>query len=165
MARLKNLEGLFHHQLKYLHSAEKQLIEELPQIRKRAASQKLRTTLSDHLKETEHHEIRLTDIAKSLDIDLSGVTCEAMQGLINESRSFIEEDADDMVQDAGIIASAQCIEHYEISAYGTALRFAKMLNHEMAIDRLQDTLNEEKDADQVLNIIAEEVVNPKAHKS
>lgn len=162
MGKLNNIEDLFHHQLKDLYSAETQLMEALPEIRKRASSQKLRNTFSDHLNETENHEKRLTDIVKSLDIELSGEPCEAMKGLINETKSFTKEEADDMVRDAGIIANAQRIEHYEISAYGTALRFSQILKHDVAIKKLQQTLNEEKDADQTLTIIAEEVINPQA---
>lgn len=165
MERLKNLESLFVLQLKDLYNAEKQLLEALPAMRKQAASQKLKNTFSEHLGETKDHEIRLTDIAKTLDIDLSGEACEAMEGLINESKSFMEKEADDIVQDAGIIAHAQRIEHYEISAYGTALRFSQILKHDVATDRLMQTLNEEKNADQTLNIIAEEVVNPQAHSN
>lgn len=165
MGKLKNLESLFHHQLKDLYNAEIQLAEALPQLRKQVSNQRLNNAFTAHQKETENHKKRLTDIAKTLDIDLSGETCKAMKGLINEAKSFIEDDADEMVQDAGIIANAQRIEHYEISAYGTALRYAKTLKHDVAIDKLQKTLNEEKDADQRLNIIAEEVVNPQAQKA
>lgn len=125
MERLKNLESLFVLQLKDLYNAEKQLLEALPLMRKQATSQKLKNAFTDHLKETEDHEIRLTDIAKTLDIDLTGEPCEAMEGLIKESRSFMEKKTDDIVQDAGIVANAQRIEHYEISAYGTALQLSQ----------------------------------------
>lgn len=162
MSKLKNLEDLFHHQLKDIYSAETQLIEALPEMRDQASSEELRNAFADHLKETKEHKKRLTDIAKKLDIDLEGETCKAMKGLIKEAKDFIAEDAEAMVQDAGIIADAQRIEHYEISAYGTALHFAKALNHTAAIDKLQQTLDEEKDADQKLNQIAEENVNQQA---
>jgi ferritin-like metal-binding protein YciE len=165
MEQLQTLEGLFHHQLKDLYSAETQLIEELPQLRDQARSQKLRNTISDHLDETKEHKNRLTDIAKTLDLDLTGETCKAMKGLIKEAKSFISEEATLYVQDAGIIADAQRIEHYEISAYGTALQFAKALKHDVAINKLQQTLNEEKDADQELTFIAEETINPQAQEA
>lgn len=164
MATLNTLNDLFHHQLKDLYSAETQLIEALPQLRDQAASQDLKEAFSNHLEETKKHKQRLTDIAKTLDIELSGETCEAMNGLINEAKSFISEEAEPMVRDAGIIADAQRVEHYEISAYGTALQFAKALGHSVAIDKLQQTLNEEKDADQKLNSIAENNINQQALK-
>lgn len=162
METLNNLEDLFHHQLKDILSAETQLIQALPQLREEAASQKLKDALAKHLEESKEHKKRLTDIGKTLDIDLSGETCEAMKGLIREAKSFISEDADDIVRDAGIIADAQRIEHYEISAYGTALQYARALNHDIAESKLQQTLNEEKDADQSLSIIATETINPQA---
>lgn len=162
MDKLNNLEDLFHHQLKDIYHAETQLIEALPQMRDEAASQELKNAISDHLEETENQKKRLTDIAKTIDIELSGESCEAMKGLIREAKSFISEDAEDIVRDAGIIADAQRIEHYEISAYGTALQFAQALNHQVAETKLQQTLNEEKDADQRLSIIAEQTINPQA---
>lgn len=165
MSTLNTLEDLFHHQLKDLYSAETQLIEALPQLRDQASSQDLKEAFGDHLEETKEHKQRLTDIAKTLDIELSGETCEAMKGLIKEAKSFISEDAEPMVQDAGIIADAQRVEHYEISAYGTALQFARALGHAVAIDKLQQTLNEEKDADQHLNTIAENNINKQAQKA
>lgn len=165
MDKLQTLEDLFHHQLKDLYSAETQLIEALPQLREQTTSQKLHNAFTDHLKETKEHQKRLTDIAKSLDIDLSGKRCKAMQGLIGEAKSFLSEEAAPTVRDAGLIANVQRIEHYEISAYGTALQFANRLNHNVAITKLQQTLNEEKDADQQFTMIAEETINSQAHKS
>lgn len=165
MATLQTLEDLFHHQLKDLYSAETQLVEALPQLRDQTSSQELRNAFSDHLDETKEHKKRLTDIAKSLDIDLTGETCEAMKGLIKEAKSFIDEEASPAVRDAGIIADVQRIEHYEISAYGTALQYANALNHELATRKLQQTLNEEKDADQRLTLLAEETINAQANKS
>lgn len=165
MKKLQTLEDLFHHQLKDLYSAEIQLIEALPQLRDEVRSQNLRNAISDHLDETEEHEKRLTDIAKTLDIDLSGETCKAMKGLIKEAKSFISEEASPWVRDAGIIADVQRIEHYEISAYGTALQYAKTLKHDVAIKKLQQILNEEKDVDQQLTLLAEETINPQAQES
>ena len=134
MDTLNNLDDLFHHQLKDLYSAETQLIDALPQLRDEAASQELQEAFREHLEETQEHKQRLTDIAKTIDIELTGETCEAMKGLVKEAKSFVNEDADALVRDAGIIADAQRIEHYEISAYGTALQFAKALNHQVAIE-------------------------------
>ena len=165
MDKLKDLEELFRHQLKDLYSAETQLAEALPEIRKHAASQKLQNILMDHIKETKEHKKRLTDIAKTVDFDLSGRTCEAMKGLIKETRSFSSAEADAMVMDAGLIANIQRIESYEISAYGSALQYAKRLKHDVAIEKLRQTQNEEKDVDQQLTVLAEETINPQAEKA
>ena len=165
MESMQTLEDLFHHQLKDLYSAETQLVEALPQLRDQTTSQKLHNAFTEHVDETKEHKKRLTDIAKSLSIDLTGESCKAMQGLIKEAKSFLSAEAAPMVQDAGIIANVQRIEHYEISAYGTALQFANRLNHNVAISKLQQTLNEEKDANQQLTMIAEETINSQAQKS
>lgn len=165
MEKMQTLEDLFHHQLKDLYSAETQLIEALPVLRDEVRSQNLRNAISDHLDETEEHKKRLTDIAKTLDIDLTGETCKAMKGLIKEAKSFISEEASVWVRDAGIIADIQRIEHYEISAYGTALQYAQSLKHDVAINKLQQILNEEKDADQQLTLLAEESINPQAQEA
>ena len=162
MTTLNNLDDLFKHQLKDLYSAETQMIQAIPNLRDEATSQQLHDAFSDHLDDSEEHKTRLTDIAKTLDFDLTGETCEAMKGLIKEAKSFIDEDAAPEVRDAGLIADAQRIEHYEISAYGTALQYAKALNHTVAIEKLQQTLDEEKDADQHLSFLAEDLINPQA---
>lgn len=162
MNTLNSLEDLFHHQLKDIYNAEKQLMDALPDLRDQATTQALREAVSDHLDETRGHKKRLDDIAKSLDLELSGETCEAMKGLIEEARSFISEDAKPTVRDAGLIADLQRIQHYEIAAYGTALHYAEALNHTAAVEKLRASLNEEKDADQKLNILAEENINPLA---
>lgn len=162
MGTLNTLEDLFHHQLKDIYNAEKQLIDALPDLRDKSNAQPLREAIADHLDETRTHKNRLDDIGKSLDLDLGGETCEAMKGLIEEARSFISEEAKPAVRDAGLIADLQRIQHYEIAAYGTALHYAEALNHTAAVEKLRDSLNEEKDADQQLNILAEENINPLA---
>lgn len=164
MKKLKNLEELFQHHLKDIYSAETQLAEALPQMRDRSSNKKLHNAFSQHLEETKNHKKRLSEIAKSMDIDLSGVNCKAMEGLIQEAKSFISEDADDSVRDAGIIADAQRIEHYEISAYGTAAQFAKALNHQEAAEKLHQTLEEESNTDQMLSQIAIDNINVQAEK-
>src|SRR5690625_4635653 len=125
MAKLNNLEDLFHHQLRDLYSAEKQLIKALPNMQEEAHNDDLREAFGAHLKETKNHKERLDEIADILDVKLSGDTCEAMMGLIEEAEAFISEDAAPDVRDAGLIADAQRIEHYEISAYGTAQQYAE----------------------------------------
>lgn len=162
MSELKDLNDLFYHQLKDIYNAEQQLINALPEMEKEARSEELKKAFSEHLEETKHHKDRLDKIADQLDINLSGETCEAMQGLIEEAKSIVSESAEDIVRDAGIIADAQRIEHYEISAYGTARHFASVLGHDDIANLLQETLDEESHADELLNEIAVNSINPKA---
>ncbi len=162
MAKLKNLEDLFHHQLKDIYSAETQLADALPNMVKKSSDEKLKEAFSDHFKETKDHIKRLEQIAEKLDINPSGETCKAMKGLIKEAKDFISEDATPEVRDAGLIADAQRIEHYEISAYGTAVQFAKGLNHDDIADKLQKTLDEESSADKKLSKIAKNNINKQA---
>lgn len=162
MGKLKNLEDLFHHQLKDIYSAEKQLINALPAMIENSSNQALQKAFEDHLEETKGHKKRLEEIGESLGIDLSGETCNAMKGLIEEAEEFISENPELDVLDAGIIADAQRVEHYEISAYGTAVTFAEALNKNDAAKKLQLTLDEESAADANLNKLAIESVNPRA---
>lgn len=159
---MKNLEDLFHHQLKDIYSAESQLLDALPKMEKRANEKKLKKAFSDHLEETKKQVERLEDVARTLDIELEGETCKAMKGLISEAESFIAEEAEPNVQDAGIIADAQRIEHYEISAYGTVVEYAKALNKREARKLLEKTLKEEEKADEKLNKLAIDSINVKA---
>ncbi|WP_261395193.1 ferritin-like domain-containing protein [Membranihabitans marinus] len=104
----------------------------------------------------------MEEICESLDIDPEGEKCKAMEGLIKEAESFLKEDAEDDIRDAGIIANAQRMEHYEISGYGTATRFAKELGHSEIAKKLHKTFKEEEDADEKLNKLAENRINEKA---
>jgi len=159
---MKKLEDLFEHQLKDLYSAENQLIDALPKMVKNAHDEKLRKAFKDHLEETKTHKKRLEEVCKELDIDPKGETCKAMEGLIKEAEGFLKEDADNEVRDAGLIAEAQRVEHYEISGYGTAVRYAKELGHDDIAKKLQKTLDEEYGADDTLNDMAEDRLNRKA---
>lgn len=162
MGDLKNLEDLFHHQLKDIFSAEKQLLKALPTIIENSSNEPLQKAFEEHLVETKDHKKRLEEIGEALDIDLTGETCNAMKGLIEEAEEFISENPELDVKDAGIIADAQRIEHYEISAYGTIVTFAEALGHNDAAKKLQQTLDEEYAADTTLNELAIESVNPRA---
>lgn len=137
---MKNLEELFEHQLKDLYSAESQLIKALPKMQKAAHDDKLKKAFEGHLEETREHKKRLEEICKELGIKPTGETCKAMQGLIKESEEFLKEDASEEVRDAGIIADAQRVEHYEISGYGTLVRYAKQLGHKAIANKLQKKL-------------------------
>lgn len=161
---MKKLEDLFEHQLKDLYSAETQLIDALPKMAKAANDKKLKKAFEDHLEETKKQKERLEKVCDELGIKPGGETCKAMKGLIKEAEGFIEEDASKEVRDAGLIAEAQRVEHYEISGYGTAVRYAKELGHDKIVTILQATLDEEYAADDNLNDMAEDRLNKKAKK-
>lgn len=161
---MKTLQDLFEHQIKDLYSAETQLIEALPKMINAVQDSKLKQSFEDHLEETKGHKKRLEEIAKKLGFKPTGEGCKAMKGLIKEAESFLGEDADPAVRDAGIIAEAQRIEHYEISGYGTVARYAKELGHDDIAEKLYQTLEEEEDADESLNELAEDRLNRKAIK-
>lgn len=159
---MKNLKDLFEHQLKDLYSAESQLIKALPKMQKKANDEKLKKAIEKHLEETKEHKERIKEVCEELGIKPTGEECKAMKGLIEEAEHFLEEDAEEEVRDAGIIAEAQRVEHYEISGYGTVIRFAKELGHDKIAKKLQKTLDEEYKTDQDLNKMAEGRLNKKA---
>lgn len=159
---MRTLKDLFEHELKDLYSAEKQLTEALPNMVKAASDKKLQKAFSDHLEETKGHFERMHMICEKLDINPTSTKCQAMEGLIKECDGMIKEDADKEVKDAGLIACAQRVEHYEISGYGTAVRFAKELGHNDIAKELQKTLDQEYKADGNLSDMAEDRLNRKA---
>lgn len=159
---MKDLKELFEHQLKDLYSAETQLIKALPKMAENANDQKLKDAFESHLEETKEHKERLSEICEELGIKPTGETCKAMKGLIEEAEEFLKEDASEEVRDAGLIADAQRVEHYEISGYGTVVRYAKELGHKDIAKKLQKTLDEEYDADNKLDKLAESRLNEKA---
>ncbi|WP_149277703.1 YciE/YciF ferroxidase family protein [Pareuzebyella sediminis] len=159
---MKNLEELFEHQLKDLYSAEEQLIEALPKMVKKATNKKLKEAFENHLEETKTQKSRIESICKTLNISPGGETCKAMEGLIREAKGFMDEAETDEVMDAGLIAEAQRVEHYEISGYGTAVRYAKELGHGSIAGKLQETLDEEYNADNKLDKLAESRLNEEA---
>ncbi|WPY98460.1 ferritin-like domain-containing protein [Christiangramia sp. OXR-203] len=159
---MKNLKDLFEHQLKDLYSAETQLLKALPEMAENATDAKLKKTFEAHLEETKEHQQRLEEICKELEIKPTGETCKAMKGLIAEAEAFLKEDAEKEVRDAGLIADAQRIEHYEISGYGTVVRYAKELGYNSIAKKLQKTLDEEYKADEKLDKLAEGRLNKKA---
>ncbi|WP_031425282.1 ferritin-like domain-containing protein [Flavimarina sp. Hel_I_48] len=159
---MKTLEELFEHQLRDLYSAETQLLKALPKMVEAATDSKLQKAFKDHLKETEGQKKRLEEVAEELGIKPTGEECKAMKGLIKEAESFLKEDAESAVRDAGMIAEAQRIEHYEISGYGTIVRYAKELGHDAIAKKLYKTFQEEEKADKSLNELAENRLNKKA---
>jgi len=159
MGELNSLEDLFYHQLREIYNAEQQLMIALPKMAESLSNEELENAFRDHVEETTIHKQRLEEISESLGVDLTGETCHAMQGLIEEAEKFISRNPGSDVLDAGMIADAQRIEHYEIAAYGTAVTYAKSLGHNDAAKKLQLTLDEESAADVTLNEIAIERVN------
>lgn len=159
---MKNLNELFEHQIKDLYSAETQLIEALPKMKSNANDNGLKEAFENHLAETKKQKLRLEEICEELNIKPTGEKCKAMEGLIKEAEGFIEEAEDHDVMDAGLIAEAQRIEHYEISGYGTAVRYAKELGHTDIAEKLQETLDEEYGADEILDELAEGRLNKEA---
>lgn len=161
---MKDLKDLFEHQLKDLHSAESQLMKALPKMKEHAKDDKLKKAFEKHLKETEGHKKQIEEICEDLGIKPTGEKCKAMEGLVKEAESFLKEDVDKEVVDAGLIAEAQRVEHYEISGYGTAIRFAKELGHDDIATKLKKTLDEEYKTDDLLTKMAEGRLNKKAKK-
>jgi ferritin-like metal-binding protein YciE len=162
--KLNTLEDLFHHELKDLYSAEKQLVKALPKMVKAATNAELKAGFQEHLEQTKGHVERLEQISEKLGKKLAGHHCKAMEGLIEEGADLISEDAEASVRDAGLIGAAQRVEHYEIAGYGTARAMANQLEEGEAADLLEETLEEEKETDAKLTQIAESAVNAEAQE-
>jgi ferritin-like metal-binding protein YciE len=157
---LNSLRELFVHELKDVYSAEKQITQALPKMIKGAGNTKLASALKDHLSTTEGQVERLDRIFASLgESARSNKKCHGMEGLLEEGAELLKEKGEAEVLDAGIIAAAQKVEHYEIAAYGTLITWAGILGEQEAQSLLQETLGEEKEADQLLSQIAETTVN------
>jgi ferritin-like metal-binding protein YciE len=152
---LNSLDDLFVEQLNDLYSAENQLVEALPKMAKAASNKELKDGFQEHLKQTKEHVSRLEQIFDELGQKPGGVTCEAMEGLIKEGEEYVEEDMDENVRDAALIAAAQRVEHYEIAGYGTVRTYAKHLGNKKAAKLLQQTLDEEGETDKKLTKLAE----------
>jgi ferritin-like metal-binding protein YciE len=152
---LNSLDDLFVEQLNDLYSAENQLVEALPKMAKAASNKELKDGFQEHLKQTKEHVNRLEQIFDELGQKPGGVTCEAMEGLIKEGEEYVEEDMDENVRDAALIAAAQRVEHYEIAGYGTVRTYAKHLGNDKAAKLLQQTLDEEGETDKKLTKLAE----------
>jgi ferritin-like metal-binding protein YciE len=160
--KLDTLKKLFVEELRDLYSAETQLLKALPKMAKGASSEELKQAFEDHLSQTQDHVDRLEEIFKGLVESPKGNTCHGMKGLVEEGSKILNKPGEASVLDAGIIAAAQKIEHYEIASYGTVRTFAQLLGEDEAAELLQQTLDEEGDADKHLNELAEEIVNPEA---
>jgi ferritin-like metal-binding protein YciE len=152
--QLQTLDDLFKEQIGDLYSAEKQLTEALPKMAAAASNDKLQQAFEHHLGETQDHVRRLEEIFGQAGIPIEAKTCAAMQGLIREGQEVITAQGDPAVRDAGLIGAAQRVEHYEIAAYGTARTLADQLGFDDAKDLLDQTLDDESNADKLLTKIA-----------
>ena len=155
MATMQSLHDVFVHELRDLYSAERQLIKALPKMAKNAGSPDLADALTNHLHETEGHVIRLEEILKTLGVKSGGVKCKGMEGLIEEGAEVLAMDGAPAALDAAMIGAAQRVEHYEIAGYLAAISHAKAQGHTEAVRLLEETLKEEKIADEVLTEIAQ----------
>ncbi len=158
-ASRNGLRDLFLEELKDIYWAEKALVKAIPKMVKKASSSELVSALEDHLKSTQTHVIRLDRIFELINETASAKKCEAMEGLIAEAEEIMGETEEGVVRDAGIIAAAQKVEHYEIASYGTLISFANTLGESDAAELLEETLNDEKEADQLLTEIAMSSIN------
>jgi len=162
MSSMKTLENLFEETIRDIYYAEKKITKELPKMAKKATSPELKAGFEKHLKETEGHVERLEKIFAMMDKAPRGKTCPAIDGIAEEAKEIIENAADENVLDAGLIAAAQAVEHYEIARYGTLACWAKELGMNDAAKLLEATLKEEKATDMALTRIAESGVNDQA---
>src|SRR5262249_55889355 len=156
---LETLKELYVNELRDLYNAENQLVKALPKMAKGASSDELKEAFEKHLEQTKGHVERLEEVFEELGEKTKGKTCQAMKGLIEEGSEVLREDG---VSDAGIIVAAQKVEHYEIAGYGSVRTFAQLLGQDKSADLLQETLDEESDANELLNKLAEDIVNPEA---
>jgi ferritin-like metal-binding protein YciE len=159
---IETLQDLYIHELKDIYSAEKQILDALPQMAKGASHDELRQAFEEHHRVTEEQVRRLDTIFDELGEKPQGQKCKGMEGLIEEGKEMLKEKADPDVRDAGLIAAAQRVEHYEIAAYGTARTYAKQLGLDNHVELLQRTLDEEGQTDQRLSKLAESRINTDA---
>jgi ferritin-like metal-binding protein YciE len=164
MPSINSLHDLMIHQLRDLYSAEKQLVQALPKMARNANAVELQDAIRAHLAETEEHVSRLEQAFEMLGVTSRGMKCKGMEGLIEEGQELFEEEIEPEVLDAGIIAAAQRIEHYEIAGYGTVCEFARSMGHDELLSLLDSTLAEEKQTDETLTSLAEAGINAMADK-
>jgi ferritin-like metal-binding protein YciE len=156
---MQDLQDLYVEELRDIYNAEKQLVKALPKMAKKATHEELKDAFTEHLEQTKGHVERLEKIFDKLGKRAGGKVCKAMQGIVEEGKEMMEEDAEPEVMDAGLIAAAQRAEHYEIAAYGTVRTYAKLLGEDQAAKLLQATLDEEDETDKKLTDLAESSIN------
>jgi ferritin-like metal-binding protein YciE len=158
----ETMQDLLIHQLQDIYSAEQMLTKALPKMQGKASAEELAAAFREHLAETRGQITRLDRVFEILGEQSGGVKCKAMEGLIEEGQEILDEEGNDAVIDAGIIAAAQRVEHYEISAYGSAKAFATLLGLSEVVELLNESQQEETAADKKLSLIATTDVNARA---
>jgi ferritin-like metal-binding protein YciE len=159
---IKTMNDLFLHTLADIYYAEQQIVKALPTMVKKATDRQLKQGFETHLRESETHVKRLEQVFQKFDVKAKGVDCPAIDGILKEANEVAGEVEDKSVLDAALIASAQAVEHYEMTRYGTLIAWAKQLGRQDLVSLLDQTLNEEKATDQKLTAMAEARVNRKA---
>jgi ferritin-like metal-binding protein YciE len=162
MAEVGTLHDAFIDELRDTYDAERQLLKALPKLAKASTSTKLRDAFESHLEETRGHVDRLEQVFEGLGEKVRGKHCDGIAGIIEEGKSIMQEDFDETAMDACLIAAGQRAEHYEIAAYGTLVAWARAMGHTDAADLLQQTLDEEGEADKKLSALAEGGINQTA---
>ncbi len=162
---LETLEDLYIDELKDLYSAENQILKALPKMIKAASHRELKKAFTLHERQTKQHVKRLERICKQLDEKPSGKKCVGMEGVIKECSELLSERPDPEVLDAGLITCAQHVEHYEMAGYGTVRTWARVLGYDEHAELLQQTLDEEKDTDELLTELAESSINIDAEEA
>ncbi len=161
MKKIESMRDLLIHEIQDIYHAEKQLIRALPKMAKKAASQELKDAMEHHLEQTEEQVNRLEQVFEKLDMKPKTEVCQAMQGLIEEAEELLGQKEGEWL-DAGLIGSAQKIEHYEIASYGTIIEWAKNLGENEIAKILAETLKEEEKTDELLTKLARQSANKKA---
>ena len=159
---IKTMDDLFVHTLRDIYYAEKQILKALPEMIEKAADPQLKQAFQMHLGETKNQVARLEQVFRMHGVEAKGVDCPAIDGIIEEAEDVTGEAATGEVMDAAIVASAQAVEHYEITRYGSLIAWAKRLGRSDCAAVLQETLEEEKAADMALTQVAESAVNARA---
>jgi ferritin-like metal-binding protein YciE len=160
----KRLDDLFHDTLKDIYYAEKKIFASLPKMAKAAQNEDLKAAFEKHKDETEEHVSRLEQVFESIDAKPQGKKCAAIEGILDEGKEIMEEYKGSPALDAGLLAAAQAVEHYEITRYGTLATWADELGNTEAAELLKATLGEEEATDEALTTLAEAVVNQEAQR-
>jgi ferritin-like metal-binding protein YciE len=159
---MNTLADLFEDELRDVYDAEKRILKALPKMAKAASNEQLRDAFTTHLEETRGQVERLEQVFASLDLKVKGKRCLGMEGIIAEGAELMDEDGEESVLDAGLISAAQRVEHYEITAYGTLMAWAKALGYDDALELLGENEREEKETDSKLSELAESLINEQA---
>lgn len=159
---IKTMHDLFVHGLKDIYYTEKKLVGELPRMARKATDPDLKRAFEDHAAQTENHLSRLEEVFQIVELQPRGEKCEALEGLLEEAKELLKDVKDPEVLDAGLLAAAQAVEHYEITRYGTLIAWSRELGLADVEPVLNETLEEEKQTDKLLTEIAEADINRKA---